>query len=38
VTYRLNDHWSLLASGGPGIQNAREEGRYAFYASLKADY
>jgi hypothetical protein len=38
VTYRLNDHWSVLASGGPGIQNAREEGRYVFYASLKADY
>jgi hypothetical protein len=38
VIYRLADHWSLLASGGPGLQNAREEGRYAFYVSLKADY
>ena len=38
MTYRLNDHWSLLASGGPGIQNARTEGRYSAYAALKADY
>ena len=38
MTYRLADHWSLLASGGPGITNAREEGRYDFYVSLKADY
>jgi hypothetical protein len=38
VTYRLSDHWSLLASGAPGVQNARREGRYAFYAWLKADY
>jgi len=38
MVYRLTDHWSLLASGGPGIQNARTEGRYDFYVSLKADY
>jgi hypothetical protein len=38
ATWRLNDHWSLLASGGPGLQNARQEGRYIFYMSLKADY
>jgi hypothetical protein len=38
VIYRLTDHWSLLASGGPGLQNARQEGRYDFYISLKADY
>jgi hypothetical protein len=38
VVYKLTDHWSLLASGGPGVQNARTEGRYDFYVSLKADY
>jgi hypothetical protein len=38
VIYRLTDHWSLLASGGPGLQNARDDGRYDFYVSLKADY
>lgn len=38
VIYKLTDHWSLLASGGPGLQNARTEGRYTFYVSLKADY
>lgn len=38
VIYKLTDHWSLLASGGPGVQNARERGRYDFYVSLKADY
>lgn len=36
--YRLTGHWSLIASGGPGVQNARREGRYDFYAALKADY
>lgn len=35
--YRLNDRWSLLASGGPGVQN-RRQGRFAFYAGLKADF
>ena len=38
MVYRMTDHWSLLASAGPGIQNARTEGRYDFYVSLKADY
>ena len=38
VALKLAPHWSLLASGGPGLQNAREEGRYDFYLSLKADY
>lgn len=38
VTYKLTGHWSLLASGGPGVQNARQEGRYDFYMALKADY
>lgn len=35
---KLTDHWSLLASGGPGVQNARREGRYDFYVSLEATY
>jgi len=38
VTYRLNGHWSLLAAGGPGLQNAGGEGRYDGYVALKADY
>jgi len=36
--WRLTPHWSLLASGGPGIWNARDEGRWDFYLALKADY
>jgi hypothetical protein len=36
--WRLTPHWSLLASGGPGIWNARHEGRWDFYLALKADY
>ncbi|MBS0297842.1 MAG: hypothetical protein JSR45_16150 [Proteobacteria bacterium] len=36
--YRLVDHWSLLFSGGPGVQNAKQQGQYDFYLSLKADY
>jgi hypothetical protein len=38
VVYKMTDHWSLLASGGPGVQNAREEGRYSVYLALKANY
>jgi len=38
VIHRLTDHWSLLAAGGPGLQNARTEGRYDVYVALKADY
>jgi hypothetical protein len=38
VTYKVTDHWSLLGAGGPGVQNARREGRYDFYVALKADY
>ena len=38
VIYKLSDHWSLLASGGPGLQDARNQGLYDFYVSLKADY
>lgn len=38
ASYRLSEHWSLIASGGPGIQNETREGEYAFYGALKADY
>jgi hypothetical protein len=38
LTYRVTDHWSLLGAAGPGLQNAREGGRYDFYVALKADY
>lgn len=36
--YKLSDHWSLIGAGGPGVQNARVEGRSSFYVALKADY
>jgi hypothetical protein len=35
--YKVTDHWSLLASGGPGVQN-REQGGFDFYVSLEATY
>jgi hypothetical protein len=38
LAYKLTDHWSLLAAGGPGLQNARENGRYDYYLALKLDY
>jgi hypothetical protein len=38
VVYKLNDHWALLASGGPGVQNAREGGQYDFYLGLGLNY
>jgi hypothetical protein len=38
ATYKVAAHWSLLAAGGPGLQYAREGGRYEFYLALKADY
>jgi hypothetical protein len=38
AAWRLTPHWSLLAAGGPGIENARTEGQYDFYVALKADY
>jgi hypothetical protein len=38
ATYVLTKHWSLLASGGPGVENARDQGQYAFYLALEATY
>ncbi len=38
ATYKLAAHWSLLAAGGPGIENPDAGGRYAVYVALKADY
>ena len=37
-TYKLTDHWSLLAAAGPGVQNARQAGLYDVYISLEATY
>jgi hypothetical protein len=36
--YTLTEHWSLLVSGGPGVENPQEDGRYNFYLALKLDY
>ena len=38
ATYKLSSHWSLMASGGPGVQNAAREGQYDFYFALYASY
>jgi hypothetical protein len=38
MTFQMTPHWALLASGGPGIQNARDQGRYDFYLALEATY
>lgn len=38
MDYRLSKHWSLLASFGPGIQHAREEGQYNGYLAFRAEY
>ena len=38
VTYKLVQHWSLLAAGGPSVQNARDGGNYNFYLALLAAY
>ncbi len=34
VVWQTTPHWALLASLGPGLVHARDEGRYAFYASM----
>jgi hypothetical protein len=36
--WKFARHWSVLASGGPGIVNAASEGQWDFYLALKADY
>lgn len=36
--YKLGDHWSLLASAGPGVENLRQAGQYDFYLALGATY
>jgi hypothetical protein len=38
ATYKLSPHWTLMASGGPGVQNARQADQYDFYAALLATY
>src|SRR3984957_10320853 len=38
ATYKLTKHWTLMASGGPGVQNARQADQYDFYAALLATY
>jgi hypothetical protein len=38
ATYQLSHHWQLMISAGPGVQNAREGGEYAFYTALLATY
>lgn len=36
--YKLTSHWSLIGAFGPGVQHAREQGQYDYYAALKADF
>lgn len=36
--YRLSKHWSLLASGGPGIEHKREGGQYSAYAATRLEF
>ena len=38
VTYKLTGHWSLLASGGPGLRNTDQTGSYDAYLALEAQY
>jgi hypothetical protein len=38
VTWKLTEHWSLLASGGPGVEHAGEGGRYNLYSALLANF
>jgi hypothetical protein len=38
MTYQVAEHWSVLAAGGPGVQNARQQGDYDFYVALLATY
>ena len=36
--YELSDHWALLASGGPGLDHAREGGQYSGYGALRLTF
>jgi hypothetical protein len=36
--YKITSHIALMASGGPGLENTRSTGLYAFYASLQVLY
>jgi hypothetical protein len=36
--YKVTDHWSLMMSAGPGVQNARDRGQYDLYFALEATY
>lgn len=38
ATYRVSDHWTLMLSAGPGVENAGREGRFAAYFALLASY
>ncbi len=38
ATWVFTEHWSLIGSAGPGVQNARREGEYDFYVALEARY
>lgn len=38
ATYKLSAHWTLMGAAGPGVENARREDQYMFYAALEATY
>lgn len=35
---QLTSHWAVMASAGPGIQNARQQGQFVFYSALQLTY
>ena len=37
LEFQLAGHWSLLASAGPGLEHAAEQGRQVFYVAIKGD-
>jgi hypothetical protein len=38
ATYAMTEHWTLMISGGPVIENAAANGRYDVYFALEATY
>ena len=38
VVYDIGEHFHLMASGGPGIQNAAETDRYSWYVALLSTF